>query len=130
MREAIIELPRTLAAGRPALFHLNQDFPALRAFSREALPGVKSANKALDYANPWIGQLRQLVSKPELRGLVNDLRPTIPRLATLSHESLPFLEQARSLASCFNNVVIPWSTTPIPNSDSDPPAGKVYQETA
>jgi phospholipid/cholesterol/gamma-HCH transport system substrate-binding protein len=136
LREAIAELPRTLAAGRPALFHLNQDFPALRAFAREALPGVKSANQALDYANPWIGQLRQLISQNELRGLVKDLGPTIPDLASLSKESLPFLEQSRALASCFNNVVIPWSNTPIPNvngpsdSDTDPPAGKVYQETA
>jgi phospholipid/cholesterol/gamma-HCH transport system substrate-binding protein len=130
LREAIIELPRTLAVGRPALFKLNRDFPPLRAFAREALPGVRAANQALDFANPWIGQLRQLVSKPELRGLVNDLRPTIPDLAALSSASLPFLEQARSLASCFNNVVIPWSETPIPNNDSDPPAAKVYQETA
>ena len=130
LREAIIELPRTLAVGRPALFKLNRDFPPLRAFAREALPGTKAANKALDYANPWIGQLRQLISKPELRGLVNDLRPTIPDLAALSSASLPFLEQSRALASCFNNVVIPWSNTEIPNNDSDPPAAKVYQETA
>ncbi len=136
LREAIIELPRTLAVGRPALFKLNRDFPVLRAFAREALPGTRAANSALDYANPWIGQLRQLVSKPELRGLVKDLRPTIPHLAALSHDTLPFLEQGRALSSCFNNVVIPWSNTPIPNqngagdSDSDPPAAKVYQETA
>jgi phospholipid/cholesterol/gamma-HCH transport system substrate-binding protein len=136
LREAIIELPRTLAAGRPALFKLNQDFPALRAFAREALPGVKASNAALDFANPWIGQLRQLVSREELRGLVKDLGPTVPDLAALSHDTLPFLEQSRSLASCFNNVVIPWSNTRIPNvngsgdSDSDPPAEKVYLETA
>jgi phospholipid/cholesterol/gamma-HCH transport system substrate-binding protein len=130
LREAIVELPRTLAAGRPALYKLNRAFPVLRAFAREALPGVKSANKALDFANPWIGQLRQLISKEELRGLVNDLRPTIPDLAALSSASLPFLEQARALSSCFNNVVIPWSDTEIPNTDSDPAAAKVYQETA
>jgi phospholipid/cholesterol/gamma-HCH transport system substrate-binding protein len=130
LREAIIELPRTLAAGRPALFKLNRDFPALRAFAREALPGVKASNAALDFANPWIGQLRQLVSREELRGLIKDLGPTVPDLAALSHDTLPFLEQGRALASCFNNVVIPWSNTPIPNKDSDPPAAKVYQETA
>src|SRR4051794_15827095 len=130
LREAIIELRRTRAGGRPALFKLSRAFPPLRAFSREAQPGVKSANQALDYANPWIGQLRQLVSKPELRGLITDLNPTIPNLAALSKASLPFLEQTRALSSCFDNVVIPWSNTPIPNNDSDPPAAKVYQETA
>src|SRR4051794_1169478 len=130
LRDAIIELPRVLAVGRPALFKLNRDFPALRAFSREALPGVKSANSALDYANPWIGQVRQLISKPELRGLVDDLRPTVPDLANLSSASLPLLEQFRALSSSFTNVVTPWSNPPTPNTDSDPPAGKVYQEAA
>jgi hypothetical protein len=39
------------------------------------------------------------------------------------------------LASCFNNVVIPWSNTNVPNSDNAPPplgdgpADKVYKET-
>ena len=136
LREAIQELPRVLAVGRPALAKLNRALPILRAFSREALPGVKSANKALDYANPWIGQLRQLISKEELRGLVADLRPTVPDLARLSRDSLPFLEQARELSSCFNHTVIPWSLTEIPNqngpadSDSDPQAAQVFQETA
>jgi hypothetical protein len=94
------------------------------------LPGVKSANKALDYATPWIGQLRQLISKEELRGLVADLRPTVPDLAELSKASLPFLEEIRALSSCFNNVVIPWSLTPIPNNDGDPQAAQVFQEFA
>jgi ABC-type transporter Mla subunit MlaD len=130
LRDAIIELPRVLAVGRPALFKLNRDFPPLRAFAREALPGTKAANAALDYANPWIGQLRQLISQEELRGLVDDLRPTVPDLAALSNASLPFLEQSRLLSSCFDHTVIPWSNMNVPNNDSDPPAGKVYQETA
>jgi phospholipid/cholesterol/gamma-HCH transport system substrate-binding protein len=135
LRQAIVELPQVLAVGRPTLFKLNQDFPELRAFAREALPGTKAANKALDEANPWVGQLRQLVRKGELRGLIKDLAPTIPDLASLSKESLPFLESSRTLASCFNSVVIPWSNTEIPNqagpgfSDTDPQAGKVYEET-
>jgi phospholipid/cholesterol/gamma-HCH transport system substrate-binding protein len=130
LREAIRELPRTLAVGRPALFKLNRALPPLRAFAREALPGVRSANKALDYANPWIGQLRQLISPEELRGLVKDLEPTIPDLAALARASLPFLEETRLLSSCFNNVVIPWSNTRVPNTDSDPGAAEVYKETA
>jgi phospholipid/cholesterol/gamma-HCH transport system substrate-binding protein len=130
LREAIRELPRTLAVGRPALFKLNRALPPLRAFAREALPGVRSANKALDFANPWIGQLRQLISTEELRGLAKDLEPTIPDLAALARASLPFLEETRELSSCFNNVVIPWSNTEIPNTDSDPPAAQVFQETA
>lgn len=127
LEQAIAELPRLLAVGRPALAKLNTAFPELRAFAREMLPGTRAANKALDDANPFIGQLRQLVSKPELRGLVKDLRPTIPSLARLAKSQLPFLEETRALSSCFNNVVIPWGNTDIPVSHDS--SEEVYKET-
>jgi phospholipid/cholesterol/gamma-HCH transport system substrate-binding protein len=126
---AIDELAPALAEGRPALAKLNEAFPQLRAFSREALPGVQAANKALPDATPFIGQLRNLVSKPELRGLVKDLRPTIPQLARLSRNTVPFFEETRLLSSCFNNVVIPWANTDIPSSNGED-ADVVYKETA
>ena len=127
LEEGIAELPGVLEVGRPALAKLNSDFPALRAFAREALPGVQAADKALDEANPFLAQLRALVSKKELRGLVKDLRPTIPELATLAKTTVPFLEQARALSSCFNNVIIPWSNTDVPAAHF--PAKEVYKET-
>ena len=120
LEQAITELPVLLAEGRPALAKLNDAFPQLRAFAREALPGTKAANKALDEAIPWIGQLRQLVSKDELRGLVKDLRPTIPSLARLAKESLPFLEESRALSSCFTNVFIPWGNLEVPANEVGP----------
>jgi len=52
----------------------------------------------------------------------------VPSLAKLSQVTVPFLEQARALSSCFNNVVIPWGNTPIPNSDSGP-KDPVYKQT-
>ncbi len=129
LQEGIEELDPALAEGRPALAKLNDAFPELRAFAREALPGVEAADKALDDATPFVGQLRSLVSKPELRGLVKDLRPTIPQLARLSQATVPFFEEARLLSSCFNNVVIPWSNMDIPSSDGED-ADVVFKETA
>jgi len=129
----ISELPDLLAEGRPALAKLNRAFPQLRAFAREALPGTRAANKALDEANPWIGQARQLLREDELRGLVKDLRPTIPSLARLAKESLPFLEESRALSSCFNEVIIPWANTQIPAQPLEGvgnPADVVFKETA
>jgi phospholipid/cholesterol/gamma-HCH transport system substrate-binding protein len=131
LEQAIIELPQALAEGRPALAKLNTALPQLRAFSRELLPGVRAANKALDDATPWIGQLRALVSANELRGLVADLRPTIPELARLTQASLPFLEESRALSSCFNEVIIPWGNTPVPSAEdpSTVPDDPVYKQT-
>jgi phospholipid/cholesterol/gamma-HCH transport system substrate-binding protein len=127
LQEGITELPAALRVGRPALEKLNDDFPALRAFAREALPGVRAANTALDDANPFIRQLRALSSKPELRGLVKDLRPTIPELAALAKGTVPFFEETRALSSCFNNTVIPWSELDVPAANF--PAEQVYKET-
>ena len=132
--QAIEELPNTLEAARPAFANLNEAFPPLRAFAREALPGTQSTPATLRAATPFVAQIRALVSEQELRGLVADLRPTIPQLAELSQRSVGFLNQSRALASCFNEVIIPWS-----NDTVDPqapaatyphaPAGRVFEET-
>ncbi|MGH2951157.1 MAG: MlaD family protein [Solirubrobacterales bacterium] len=131
---AIEELPEVLEAADPAFANLNASFPALRAFSREALPGVRSTPATLEAATPFIEQVRRLVSKPELRGLVADLRPTIPKLAKLTQRNVGFMEQARALSSCFNEVIIPWSNDTVEPVDPaglypHDPVGRVFEET-
>ena len=135
LAQAIDVLPSVLAASRPAFANLNASFPALRAFAREALPGVRSTPETLTAATPFVSQIRALVSERELRGLVADLRPTIPKLAGLSEASVDFLDQSRRLASCFNEVVIPWSedtVEPVDPANQYPhdPVGRVFEETA
>ncbi|MET0824028.1 MAG: MlaD family protein [Solirubrobacterales bacterium] len=132
---AIEELPNTLRAAEPAFTNLNGSFPALRAFAREALPGVRATPETLRAATPFVAQIRALVSERELRGLVADLRPTIPKLAKLARRTLPFLNQSRALASCFNEVVIPWANDtvePVDPGNQYPhePFGRVFEETA
>jgi phospholipid/cholesterol/gamma-HCH transport system substrate-binding protein len=130
LASAVRELPGTLFAARPVFENLNESFPYLRAFSREALPGVRSTEPTLEVATPFIYQLRRLVSKPELRGLVKDLRPTVPQLAKLARRQVPFMEEARALASCFNSVVIPWSNSSVPANDQEPENdGTIYEKT-
>ncbi len=133
--QAIEELPNTLAAARPAFDNLNASFPALRAFAREALPGVRATPETLRAATPFVEQIRALVSRDELRGLVADLRPTIPKLALLARRTLPFLERTRALSSCFNEVVIPWANDtvePVDPANAYPheAVGRVFEETA
>jgi phospholipid/cholesterol/gamma-HCH transport system substrate-binding protein len=137
LQRAIVELPRVLDASRPAYANLNESFPPLRAFSREARPGVRSSVPALDAATPWIREVRQLVSRRELRGLAADLRPTIPPLARLSRRTVPFLDDSRELSSCFNKVIIPWANDTVEPVGGDlpgsvyphEPQGRVFEET-
>jgi phospholipid/cholesterol/gamma-HCH transport system substrate-binding protein len=96
---------------------------------------VRSTPETLDVATPFIRQVRKLVSKRELGGLVADLRPTVPRLAKLANRTIPFLEQARALSSCSNEVVLPWSqdtVVPVDPADQYPntldPRGRVFEE--
>ncbi len=121
LSDAIAGLPDFLQVGRPALAALDRSFPPLRAFAREALPGVRSTPETLDAATPLLNQIRLLVRQRELRGLSQDLRHTIPSLTKLSHRTIPFLKQSRALASCFNEAIIPWSNSSVPDSNFPPP---------
>ena len=86
--------------------------------------------------HPFVRQIRLLVSRNELRGLVADLRPTIPKLAKLATSTVDFLDEARAVASCFNEVIIPWSQDTVSPVDSPglayphDPIGRVFEETA
>jgi len=128
LAKGVSELPGVLDAAKPAFTALNNSFPPLRAFSVEALPGVRSTPAALDAATPLLHQLRGLVSRAELRGLTHDLRPAIPDLTKLTKRTIPFLHQGRALSSCFNQVIIPWSNSHV--TDPDFPTPKIFQETA
>jgi len=133
LRTSVAELPGVLDAARPVFDNLNASFPALRAFAREALPGVQSTGPTIDVSLPFIRQLRALVSPSELRGLTADLRPTVPQLAKLTRRQIPFNEQARALSSCFTHVVIPWGNDKVGNGEEDSagdPISQVYKETA
>jgi hypothetical protein len=56
------------------------------------------------------------------------LKPAIPELTQLSKRTVPFLNQSRALSSCFNQVIIPWSNSTVPDPEFPSP-GKVFEET-
>jgi hypothetical protein len=68
---------------------------------------------------PLLRQLNGLLSKPELRGLTHDLRPAIPDLTKLTRRSIPFLHTSRALASCTNQVLVPFFQSTVPDPDGD-----------
>jgi phospholipid/cholesterol/gamma-HCH transport system substrate-binding protein len=133
LENAVQELPQTLAAAIPAFNALNAAFPPLREFARTLLPGVKSSGPAIDASLPFVAQLRDLVQPAELRGLVNDLSFTVPALAKLEAETIPFMKNGvRPLSSCVANQIYPWSQLTVPDSTFTASTGfpprKVYVE--
>lgn len=128
LKAAIPELRDVLKVGRPALRSLNEALPSIRAFARDALPGARSSLPTLNAQIPFLRQARRLVSEEELGGLVADLRLTIPPLARLNRGSARTFEQTRALASCQNNVLVPFATTPIPDPDFPNHTGEPWYE--
>ncbi len=119
LQAAIPALRDVLTAGPPAFRSLNSSLPSVSRFAKDALPGVRSSGPTLDALIPFVDQLRRLMQPSELRGLVDDLEPTIPALARLNQRTVPVLAENRALAACSNNVLIPWQETPIPNPDPE-----------
>ncbi len=117
LEATIPALRDVLRTGEPALASLNGALPSLSAFARDATPGTRSSGPTIEATIPFLRELRGLVSEPELRGLVADLRPTIPALARLNRDTIPFLEQNRLLSSCTNRVLLPFAKEPIPDPD-------------
>jgi virulence factor Mce-like protein len=120
------ELPRTLEAAGPALDSLNAAFPSVRRLAVDALPGVRSSEPAIAALRPLVAQLNGLVGPSELRGLSHDLRRATPGLVRLSNRSVPLWRQLRPLASCINNVILPWSQDTVPDA-AFPETGPVFQ---
>ena len=131
LRATIPLLRDTLRVGRPALASLDAALPSLRNFARDALPGVRSSGPTIDASLPFIHQVRLLVRPQELRGLVADLRPTIPALARLNRATIPLLNEGRALSRCQNEVIVPFANTPIPDPDFPQNTGQTfYKQTA
>jgi phospholipid/cholesterol/gamma-HCH transport system substrate-binding protein len=131
LEQTIAELPRTLRAAQPALGALNAAFPPVRRLIADLRPAVRSSGPALDAGIPFAKQARQLVSQPELRGLVAALRPTVPALVRLNRATVPLLGQVRQASSCQNQIILPWSEETVPDQNFKPPQYPklpIYQE--
>jgi hypothetical protein len=126
LRATIPALRDVLRVGTPALVSLDSALPSLRAFARDALPGTISSGPTIDASLPFVHQARLLVRPEELRGLVADLRPTIPALARLNRSTIPFLNEGRALSACQNNVLLPFAKTPIPDPDFPQNTGEPF----
>jgi phospholipid/cholesterol/gamma-HCH transport system substrate-binding protein len=120
----------TLRVGQPALASLNNALPSLRAFAREALPGVRSSSPTLDASIPFIRQLRALMRPSELQGTSRQLRRSIPALTRLNVRSVPLFQQGRALSRCTNEVLVPFIDTKVPDTGFDGLTGLTVNEQA
>src|SRR5262249_5958847 len=115
LRATIPAIDNVVRVGSPALDQLDNALPSLRQFAHDALPATKSSLPTIEKSMPFVTQARGLAQPSELRGLAADLRPTMPSLAKLNAETVPFLQQSRALSACTSNVLAPLGNKPIPD---------------
>jgi phospholipid/cholesterol/gamma-HCH transport system substrate-binding protein len=123
---AIDELPTTLRRGYSAFGALRRAFPPVRRLAPELEETAKTSGPALDATYPLVRELRGLVRKSELQGLVRDLRPTVPSLVELNRGGVKLQEQTRALGSCNNLVIHDWNEEAVPDPNFKS-SGPVYQ---
>jgi ABC-type transporter Mla subunit MlaD len=107
LRETVRLLPDVLEAAGPALDNLNASFPSTRAWALEMVPGVRETPATIEAGLPWIRQTRQLVSRAELQGLLNDLSPAVAHFATFVDGQLKLLPRLDAFNRCQYEVVLP-----------------------
>ncbi|MGI8428524.1 MAG: MlaD family protein [Solirubrobacteraceae bacterium] len=133
LQSTVAQLPGTLDTANAALHAVGSALPPLRALARGLVPGVVSAGPTIDTSLPFVGQLRTLVQPAELRGLVADLRVTVPALSRLTSATIPLMASGvRPAASCLSNEIYPWSQLTLNdghfNASNGFPPRKAYVE--
>ena len=126
---AVGELPRTLRAATPAFDALNDAFPDVQTFARDARPGVRSLGPTVDATLPLVRQLRGLVQPSELGALASNLRSATPPLAQVAKTGVSVLGRLRELSSCATNVLVPFGDDKLEDK-AFPTHGPVYQDLA
>lgn len=121
--------PDVVREARPALAAVRAALPSVRRLAVEARPGLRRIAPALQDALPLTRELAGLLTAQELGGLVRDLRPAVPDLATGLRTVVPLLQQVRALASCQNETVLPTLKSEVVDAQF-PASGPVYQEFA
>jgi phospholipid/cholesterol/gamma-HCH transport system substrate-binding protein len=145
LQAAVAELPHTLQVAMPALNALQRDLcsgPAFPNCAKGPLPQFADALAAtmkpgdprstaamIETSLPFFHQLHLLVQPSELGGcpkgatsltqcgLTANLAQTIPALAKLNQESIPFMKnQVRPASNCQVKVILPWSRLTIHDS--------------
>jgi phospholipid/cholesterol/gamma-HCH transport system substrate-binding protein len=118
LSETIRLLAPTLENGEPALRHLSDALPSLRAFALEAVPGIEELPATIEAGLPWLAQARKLLGDRELGALARQLRNAAPDLARTTHIALRLFPELTRASRCVSKVLVPTGDIVINNQGS------------
>jgi phospholipid/cholesterol/gamma-HCH transport system substrate-binding protein len=100
-------LAPTLENARPALLHLSDALPPLRAWARDITPGIKELPATITAGSPWLNQTRKLLAKGELGYIAKQLKLAAPGLALAADQGQGLFSQIDLTSRCADDVLLP-----------------------
>jgi phospholipid/cholesterol/gamma-HCH transport system substrate-binding protein len=90
-----------------ALSVVNRTLPTVNAFARDLRPGLRAAPGPLRAVGDLLGQVSQLVSRPELPRLIDSLAPVVTALGPLQHQLSTLFPRLTELGRCVSGHIVP-----------------------
>jgi ABC-type transporter Mla subunit MlaD len=107
LEQTIRELGPAARGARRAFAALDRALPPTRRFARQLAPAMAELPATMQAARPWLRQARELMSDPELGGLLQELSPAVSDLAALARSTKEFLPRIDRFNRCITDVIIP-----------------------
>jgi phospholipid/cholesterol/gamma-HCH transport system substrate-binding protein len=107
LSDAVRLLGPTLERAQNYFANFSEALPPTQELVHNFVPVVRETPATIDAAGPWLTQFTALVSRPELGGLLKDLRPLTSSFAKVVSESVDFNRQTDNFSRCFTNVILP-----------------------
>jgi phospholipid/cholesterol/gamma-HCH transport system substrate-binding protein len=118
LREAVRLLGPTIQHAQAYFTKFEEALPPTTQFVHDFIPVVRETPATIKAAGPFLTQFTALASRPELGGLLTDLRPMTASFAKLVNKSIDFNRQTDAFSSCFANVIMPAGDTVLQDGAS------------
>jgi phospholipid/cholesterol/gamma-HCH transport system substrate-binding protein len=120
IKTTVHELAPTLQTARTSLVSLDRSLPPLRTYAIELTPAVAELPGLIKASEPWLAQVRPLLSEKEAGGAVRLLAEATPGLAgaTQAGKSVA-LPQFNQLSQCTTKVLVPTAEESIEDQFGD-----------
>jgi phospholipid/cholesterol/gamma-HCH transport system substrate-binding protein len=104
---AVDELGPTAQAADGAFGRLATAAPPTATFARNLSTSLPELPATIKASEPWLAQAKQLLTKQELGGLLDQLQPGTADLAQLGHATKVWLPKITAFNKCITKVIIP-----------------------
>jgi ABC-type transporter Mla subunit MlaD len=107
LQSTVRELGQTSSTARVSFGALRRALPPTRVAVRDLTAAMRVLPGVITAGRPWLRQAAPLLGRDELRGLLDDVRPTLRDVAKLTRQSRTWVPELSAFTACMNRVFLP-----------------------